>query len=130
MRITSESIKVGHPDIVADVIAANIIAEILDEEQKMGVGLQNMPHCGLEVFLGRGLCLVGGEVTTRAKVDVERSVRKSVLDLGYGDTAVGLDGKTMKILNEIEADKTGTVTNILCANGQAVEYGQPMFEIA
>ena len=31
MQITSESIKVGHPDIVADAIAANIIAAILDE---------------------------------------------------------------------------------------------------
>jgi acetyl-CoA carboxylase biotin carboxyl carrier protein len=35
----------------------------------------------------------------------------------------------MKILNEIEADKSGTVTHILCENGQAVEYGQPMFTI-
>jgi len=38
--------------------------------------------------------------------------------------------EAMKILNEIEADKTGTVTNILCVNGQAVEYGQPLFEIS
>jgi acetyl-CoA carboxylase biotin carboxyl carrier protein len=37
--------------------------------------------------------------------------------------------EAMKILNEIEADKTGTVTRILCDNGQAVEYGQPLFEI-
>jgi len=37
--------------------------------------------------------------------------------------------EAMKILNEIEADKSGTVTQILCANGQAVEYGQPLFVI-
>lgn len=37
--------------------------------------------------------------------------------------------EAMKILNEIEADKAGTVTQILCENGQAVEYGQPMFII-
>ena len=37
--------------------------------------------------------------------------------------------EAMKILNEIEADKSGTVTKILCDNGQAVEYGQPMFMI-
>ena len=37
--------------------------------------------------------------------------------------------EAMKILNEIEADKSGTVTKILCVNGQAVEYGQPLFEI-
>ena len=37
--------------------------------------------------------------------------------------------EAMKILNEIEADKTGTVTRILGENGQAVEYGQPLFVI-
>lgn len=37
--------------------------------------------------------------------------------------------EAMKILNEIEADKSGTVTQILGENGQAVEYGQPLFVI-
>jgi acetyl-CoA carboxylase biotin carboxyl carrier protein len=37
--------------------------------------------------------------------------------------------EAMKILNEIEADKSGVVTQILCENGQAVEYGQPLFVI-
>ena len=37
--------------------------------------------------------------------------------------------EAMKILNEIEADKSGTVTKILSENGQAVEYGQPLFMI-
>ncbi len=37
--------------------------------------------------------------------------------------------EAMKILNEIEADKAGTITQILCENGQAVEYGQPLFVI-
>ena len=35
--------------------------------------------------------------------------------------------EAMKILNEIESDKSGTVTRILGENGQAVEYGQPLF---
>ena len=37
--------------------------------------------------------------------------------------------EAMKILNEIEADKSGTVTQILCQNGQAVEYGQALVVI-
>jgi acetyl-CoA carboxylase biotin carboxyl carrier protein len=37
--------------------------------------------------------------------------------------------EAMKILNEIEADQTGTITQILCVNGQAVEYGQSLFVI-
>ncbi len=37
--------------------------------------------------------------------------------------------EAMKILNEIEADKSGTISRILGENGQAVEYGQPLFII-
>jgi acetyl-CoA carboxylase biotin carboxyl carrier protein len=44
-----------------------------------------------------------------------------------GDTLCIIEA--MKILNEIEADKAGTVTQILGENGQAVEYGQPLFVI-
>ncbi|MEY4975595.1 MAG: hypothetical protein RIQ97_790 [Pseudomonadota bacterium] len=44
-----------------------------------------------------------------------------------GDTLCIVEA--MKILNEIESDKSGTVTQILCENGQAVEYGQPLFII-
>jgi acetyl-CoA carboxylase biotin carboxyl carrier protein len=44
-----------------------------------------------------------------------------------GDTLCIIEA--MKILNEIEADKSGTVTKILGENGQAVEYGQPLFII-
>ncbi len=37
--------------------------------------------------------------------------------------------EAMKILNEIESDKSGTIVKILCENGQAVEYGQPLFVV-
>jgi len=37
--------------------------------------------------------------------------------------------EAMKIMNEIEADKSGTVTKVMCENGQAVEFGQPLFVI-
>ena len=37
--------------------------------------------------------------------------------------------EAMKIMNEIEADKSGIVSKILCENGQAVEFGQPLFII-
>lgn len=56
---------------------------------------------------------------------------KSFVEVGSqvkeGDTICIIEA--MKILNEIEADKTGTITQILCENGQAVEYGQPLFVI-
>lgn len=37
--------------------------------------------------------------------------------------------EAMKIMNEIEADKSGVIKQILCENGQAVEFGQPLFII-
>jgi acetyl-CoA carboxylase biotin carboxyl carrier protein len=56
---------------------------------------------------------------------------KSFVEVGSqvkeGDTICIIEA--MKILNEIETDKGGTVTQILCENGQAVEYGQPLFVI-
>jgi len=56
---------------------------------------------------------------------------KSFVEVGSvvkeGETVCIIEA--MKILNEIEADKAGTVTQILCENGQAVEYGQPLFII-
>ena len=56
---------------------------------------------------------------------------KSFVEVGNqvkeGDTICIIEA--MKILNEIEADKAGTITQILCENGQAVEYGQPLFTI-
>ncbi len=101
MLITSEAVKVGHPDVVSDTITAHLIARILEEEHKIGMDVDTMPHCGLEVFLGKGFCIIGGEVATRIYVDIEKSVRQSVLSLGYTDAAVGLNGHSMGVLNAI-----------------------------
>jgi len=101
MQITSESVKVGHPDIVSDSIASNIISRILEEETKIGMDINTMPHCGIEVFLGKGLCVVGGEVSTRVYVDIEKTVRQTVLNIGYKDCALGLNGDSMGVFNAI-----------------------------
>ena len=37
--------------------------------------------------------------------------------------------EAMKIMNEIEADRAGTIRRVMCENGQAVEFGQPLFVI-
>jgi acetyl-CoA carboxylase biotin carboxyl carrier protein len=47
--------------------------------------------------------------------------------VSVGDTLCIIEA--MKILNQIEADKAGTVTQILLENGQPVEYNQPLFVI-
>ncbi len=54
---------------------------------------------------------------------------KPLVDIGSevkeGDAVCIIEA--MKIMNEIEADHSGRITRILCENGQAVEYGQPLF---
>jgi acetyl-CoA carboxylase biotin carboxyl carrier protein len=56
---------------------------------------------------------------------------KSFVDVGQnvneGDTICIIEA--MKLLNEIEADKSGVIKAILVENGQAVEFGQPLFII-
>jgi S-adenosylmethionine synthetase len=134
MQISSESIKIGHPDVVADIIAANVIAAILDKEKKLkpGLTLQTMPHCGLEVFLGKGICLVGGEVRTRVYVDIDKIARDSVLALGYNHAAVGLNGNSMGVLNAIipQSDNINLGTSMklnkkheIGAGDQGIMYG-------
>ena len=54
-------------------------------------------------------------------IDIGSTVKK-------GETLCIIEA--MKILNEIESDKEGTITKILIENGQPVEYGQPLFEIS
>ena len=61
-----------------------------------------------------------GSLTAVKNVEVGSQVKE-------GETICIIEA--MKILNEIEADKAGTVTRILGENGQAVEYGQPLFVI-
>jgi acetyl-CoA carboxylase biotin carboxyl carrier protein len=56
----------------------------------------------------------------KAFVEVGSTVRQ-------GETLCIIEA--MKILNEIEVDVSGTVSKILCQDGQAVEYGQPLFVI-
>ncbi|MFA9217311.1 MAG: acetyl-CoA carboxylase biotin carboxyl carrier protein [Sphingomonadaceae bacterium] len=57
---------------------------------------------------------------TAAYVEVGATVKE-------GDTLCIIEA--MKLLNEIDADKSGTITQILVENGQPVEYGQPLFVI-
>ena len=83
---------------------------------------------------GAGAALTGHVVKSPMVGTLYRSSSpgaKSFVDVGQavkeGETICIIEA--MKIMNEIEADKTGTITQVLCENGQAVEYGQPLFVI-
>ena len=91
---TSESVSEGHPDKLADQISDAILDELLKQDKKSRVAL--------ETFVTRGLCVVGGELTTHAYVEIAEVVRKTILEVGYNKTDVGFDGQTCGVMLAIQ----------------------------
>lgn len=92
---TSESVTEGHPDKMADQISDAILDAIIAEDPKARVAV--------ETLLTTGVAVVAGEVTTRAYVDVQDIVRKTVLDIGYTRAKYGFDGETCAVLSSIHS---------------------------
>ncbi len=91
---TSESVSEGHPDKLADQISDALLDELLEQDRHA--------HVALETFLTRGLCVVGGEVTTTGYVEVPDIVRKTICDVGYTSTDYGFDGRTCGVMVAIQ----------------------------
>ncbi len=87
---TSESVTEGHPDKIADQISDSVLDAILDQDPAARVAC--------ETLLTTGLCVVAGEISTSAVVDITSIARQTILDIGYDDGAKGLDGKTCAVL--------------------------------
>ncbi len=80
---TSESVTEGHPDKICDQISDAILDELLRADKHS--------HVAVESFTTTGLVIVGGEVTTRGYVDVQKITREVIKDIGYTDPAYGID---------------------------------------
>lgn len=91
--ITSESVGRGHPDKVCDQISDAILDHVLREDP------QGRVAC--ETFITTGLVIVGGEITTKTFVDVQKIVRNLLRDIGYTHPKYGFDASTCAILNAI-----------------------------
>ncbi|NJO13298.1 MAG: methionine adenosyltransferase [Gammaproteobacteria bacterium] len=90
---TSESVSEGHPDKVADQISDAVLDAILKQDQRARVAC--------ETLVKTGVCVVAGEVTTTAWVDLEELVRRTVLGIGYNSSEMGFDGATCAVVNII-----------------------------
>ena len=90
---TSESVSEGHPDKVADQISDAVLDAIIKEDPAARVAC--------ETFIKTGVAIVGGEITTDAWVDLEKIIRKVIVDIGYDSSEFGFDGHTCGVINII-----------------------------
>jgi len=92
-HFTSESVTEGHPDKVCDQISDAVLDDVIRQDPRGRVAC--------ETFITVGLVVVGGEITTKGWVDLQKLVRNLLMDIGYTNAIYGFDAKTCAILNAI-----------------------------
>jgi S-adenosylmethionine synthetase len=90
---TSESVTEGHPDKVCDQVSDGVLDAIMKDDP--------MGRVACETFVTRGMIIVGGEITTRTFVDVDRLAREIVREIGYTHPKFGFFHETCAVLNAI-----------------------------
>jgi S-adenosylmethionine synthetase len=91
---TSESVTEGHPDKIADQISDAVLDAIIAEDP--------MSRVACETLLTTGLCVVAGEITTNAYVDIPKIARDTIRGIGYDRESVGFDGNTCGVIVSID----------------------------
>lgn len=88
---TSESVTEGHPDKVADIISDAILDAYMAEDP--------YAHVACETSVTTDFCLVFGEISSTAEIDVEKIIRDTIIEIGYDNPEIKFDGHTCKVLN-------------------------------
>ncbi len=91
---TSESVTEGHPDKMADQVSDSVLDAILTEDPEGRVAC--------ETLLTTGLCVVAGEITTTAYVDIPKIARETIKSIGYDNALFGFDGNTCGVIVSID----------------------------
>ena len=91
---TSESVTEGHPDKMADQVSDAVLDAILAEDPNGRVAC--------ETLLTTGLCVVAGEITTSAYVDIPKLARETINSIGYDNALYGFDGNTCGVIVSID----------------------------
>lgn len=91
---TSESVSEGHPDKICDQVSDAILDAVLAQDPNSFVAC--------ECYATTNLLIIGGEITTTAKVNYEEVARSVIRDIGYDDDEIGFNYKTVKIINLIK----------------------------
>ena len=90
---TSESVTEGHPDKLCDYISDSVLDACLIQDPTSRVAC--------EVVAGKGKIFLTGEITTRAKIDIDQIARNTIKEIGYDDPDTGIDYRTCEILVNI-----------------------------
>ena len=90
---TSESVTEGHPDKICDQVSDSILDEIITHDPDSRVAVEAMTTTGI-VF-------VAGEVTSKARIDAQEVVRRTLKDIGYNGLKYGFDGNSCSVLTSI-----------------------------
>ena len=101
---TSESVTEGHPDKICDQISDAIVDAIFAREIELeaeGRGCVKDVRVACETFITTGLVVVGGEIRTKAYIDVQSIVRNVIKDIGYTRAKFGFDYETCGIVSAI-----------------------------
>jgi S-adenosylmethionine synthetase len=92
---TSESVTEGHPDKICDKISDALLDEYLRQDPDSRVAVETMTTTGIVV--------VAGEVTTKAKFDIQQVVRDTIKEIGYDKPEYGFDADSCSVLVSIHA---------------------------
>ncbi len=92
---TSESVSEGHPDKVSDAISDSVLDAIYKQDPYARVAC--------ETFVTTGLVLVGGEITTKAYIEVPDVVRETIREIGYTSADYKFDSESCSVLNAIHS---------------------------
>src|SRR5258706_2591628 len=112
---TSESVSMGHPDKVADQVSDAVVDAYLAQDPQSRVACETLTKTGF-------VC-VAGEITSQATVKIPDVIRQAVLDIGYDDARLGLDGSSCGILVAIEEQSPDISQGVTEGEGLYKEQG-------
>ncbi len=112
---TSESVSQGHPDKVCDQISDAILDAMLEQDPDSRVAC--------ETLVTTGLVVVAGEITSKAVVDIQGVVRKTIREIGYTDSALGFDADSCGILVSVHQQSPDISQGVTEGQGLHLEQG-------